>query len=70
MGLDRAKMVEQDLVDATTYLGVAGRLDGRSPLVDMTSSCSGIAGTWISTKTAADMVKEQAKQTARHKAPA
>ena len=30
LGLDRAKMVERDLVDATTYLAVAGQADSHA----------------------------------------
>ena len=59
LGAKRAKMVEQDLLDATTYLGVAGHMDGNNPVVDMTSTCAGVAGAWESTRTAAEMTAAQ-----------
>jgi hypothetical protein len=66
LGAKRAKMVEQDLIDATTYLGVAGRMDGNTPVVDMTSTCEGVAGTWVSTRTPAEMTVAQQQQSDRH----
>ncbi len=68
LGAKRAKMVEQDLIDATTYLGVAGRMDGNKPVVDMTSTCEGVAGTWVSTRTPAEMTVAQRQQSDRHAA--
>ncbi len=65
LGARRAKLVEQDLQAVTTYLGVAGRLDGRTPIVDMTSSCAGVDGTWVSTSTAAEMTVKQQEQAQR-----
>lgn len=66
LGALRPKMVERDLIDATTYLGVAGRMDGDKPVVDMNSSCEGVAGTWVSTRTAAEMTAAQRQQSDRH----
>ena len=68
LGAKRAKMVEQDLINATTYLGVAGRMDGDKPVVDMNSTCEGVAGTWVSTSTAAEMVVAQKQQSDRRAA--
>jgi hypothetical protein len=54
--------------DATTYLVVAGRMDGNAPVVDMNSTCAGVAGTWVSTRTPAEMTVAQQRQSDRHAA--
>jgi hypothetical protein len=75
LGAKRANMLEKDLHAKTKYFGVAGTLVDKKPVVDMTSTHAGIAGTWVSCSTAADMVKRQKVQTERQaktaaKAPA
>ena len=62
LGAERSKIVQSDLDAATTYFGVAGHMDGNNPVVNMASSFESIAGTWVSAKTPAEMVKWQKAQ--------
>jgi Domain of unknown function (DUF4157) len=62
LGAKRAKMLESDLQAKTKYFGVAGHMDGGKPVVNMASTYEGIAGTWVSCDTPAEMVKWQAAQ--------
>ena len=66
LGAKRAKMLEADLQAKTKYFGVAGQMDGNKPVVDMASTYEGIAGTWVSCSTAAEMVRWQAAQGRNH----
>jgi len=63
LGAKRAKMLESDLQAKTKYFGVAGQLVDGKPVVNMDSTYEGIAGTWVSCNTPAEMVKWQAAQT-------
>ena len=66
LGAKRAKMLESDLQAKTKYFGVAGHMDGGKPVVNMASTYEGIAGTWVSCNTPAEMVKWQAAQIKSH----
>jgi hypothetical protein len=63
LGAKRAKMLEKDLHAKTKYFGVAGSLVDGKPVIDMASTFEGIAGTWVSCSTPAEMVKWQKAQT-------
>jgi hypothetical protein len=63
LGAKRAKMLEADLHAKTKYFGVAGSLVNDKPVINMASTYEGIAGTWVSCSTAAEMVKWQQAQT-------
>ncbi|MET0910697.1 MAG: hypothetical protein ABWZ99_14615, partial [Ilumatobacteraceae bacterium] len=63
LGAKRAKLLESDLQAKTKYFGVAGQIVDDKPVVNMASTYEGIAGTWVSCGTAAEMVKWQRAQT-------